>query len=317
MKQLGVIVARFQVPSLHEGHLKLINDSAKNSHTLVIFLGHKVHQPGIKNPYSLTVRKEMLQQALAQENLTCTVIIDAIEDHPISNELWSEELDSKIDAYKKKLEDETKDRINVLLFGSRDSFVKSYFGKHQSTIVEEEVKISGTEMRKKVLALTERDLTREHREGIMYGLKYVYPVGMSVVDVVIYKREKGEMSFLLGRKAREDVYRTIGGFFDVEKDSSLEDSALRELREEVGDIIVGAPTYLMSVKIDDWRYRDNEHKIVSSLFIVEYISGSLTPQDDIKEVKWFSDNDLQHGAIYDGHKVFFKSAQKYLKTLGQ
>jgi bifunctional NMN adenylyltransferase/nudix hydrolase len=229
----------------------------------------------------------MLAQSLEKLGLNDKVTIDSIEDHPISNELWSEELDKKIAAHKETFPD-----LQVRLYGSRDSFIKCYFGVHQNEVIPEVPAISGTDMRNQVLTLPSHDLTDAHREGMIYGLKNVYPVGMAVVDIAVYKKVGNNIYFLLGRKPRETVFRLFGGFFDVSVDGSLEEAALRELREEAGDIKVTAPVYLTSTKIDDWRYRDNAHKIVTSLFIVEYISGEPAPSDDIVELKWVKREDI-------------------------
>ena len=42
MKKIGIIVARFQVPILHSGHLHLIREAIKQSDLLVIFLVHSI-----------------------------------------------------------------------------------------------------------------------------------------------------------------------------------------------------------------------------------------------------------------------------------
>ena len=126
MKKIGIIVARFQVPTLHSGHLHLIREAIKQSDLLVIFLGHKVNQPDRKNPFTLSVRKGMLVQELMKMNALDGVTVDTIEDHPVSNECWSEELDRKIEGY---ILTKNIKQAEVTLYGSRDSFTGSYFGK--------------------------------------------------------------------------------------------------------------------------------------------------------------------------------------------
>lgn len=308
MKKLGVVVARFQVPMLHGGHLHLLQEVAKDQDALLIILGHKVNQPDTKNPLSLRVRQAMVRQALAHLGDGVQVILGDLEDSPVSNEVWSESLDEQIESHKKILENSTGDTVTVCLYGSRDSFLAYYHGVHPSQIVSEVQAVSGTEVRKKIFSLQEDDLTDEQREGIVYAFKNVYPVGMSVVDILLYKKEKEKTFVLLGRKKREIEYRILGGFFDVDKDMSLEDAALRELREEAGDIQTQGLRYVMSKKVDDWRYRDNQHKIVSSLFIAEYVSGNIFAKDDIEEVQWFEVNDDLIGSVTKSHHEFVRNA---------
>lgn len=307
MKKIGIIVARFQVPSLHDGHVHLITEAAKKVDKLVIFLGYKVNQPDTKNPFSYAVRKAMLEQTLLLIGLKDKVVIDKIEDNPISNDSWCNELDIKIEEIVKDLED-----AEVILYGSRDSFITHYTGKFLTQEVKDVLGISGTEIRGQVLSLTEDKLTDAHREGALYGLKNIYPVGMAVVDVVVYKKTEAGISVLLGRKRREVLFRIIGGFFDVTVDTSLEDAALRELREEVGEIVVTDPVYVTSLKIDDWRYRDNQHKIVSSLFMVNYVSGDAVANDDIEEVRWVDVDDIERLGVITSHKRFIEKVLEKL-----
>lgn len=313
MKKIGVIIARFQVPTLHAGHLHLVEEALKQSDTLVVFLGYKVSQPDINNPFSFLIRKAMLIQALTKLGLEDKVTIDLIEDHPISNELWSQDLDTKIKAHAEAFSKTYNDAVEATLFGSRDSFIKSYFGIHKTAEVSDVPAMSGTMMREKVLAQKEEDLNDHHREGIVYGLKHVYPVGMSVVDVVIYKKEHRKIYFLLGRKPRETCLRVVGGFFDVSQDDSLEDAVCREAKEEVGDITLGEPTYLMSKKIDDWRYRNNQHKIISSLFMAEYVSGDPVANDDLEEIRWVDIDDISKLSVTESHQEFLVKAREALK----
>ena len=65
-------------------------------------------------------------------------------------------------------------------------------------------------------------------------------------------------------------------------------AALRELQEECGKIQVSAMQYEGSFRVDDWRYKNEEDKIITTLFSTTYQSGEPHGADDIAEVKWFS-----------------------------
>jgi bifunctional NMN adenylyltransferase/nudix hydrolase len=277
------------------------------SDKVIIFLGYKVNQPDRKNPFTLRTRKGMVSQIVREKGYSEATIIDHIEDHPMSNVYWSSELDKKIKAHIDAL---GYDNAEVTLYGSRDSFIKAYTGDFSTKVIEDAkesgVTISGTQMRSRILSLKDDELTNEHREGIVYGLSQLYRVGMSVVDILIYKKENNETYILLGRKAKENAYRIIGGFFDVEKDNSLEEAALRELEEEAGDIAITNMRYVCSKKIDDWRYKDNDHKIVSSLFLAEYLGGEIQARDDLAELQWVALKDIARTAIVESHTEFIK-----------
>lgn len=83
----------------------------------------------------------------------------------------------------------------------------------------------------------------------------------------------------------------------------------------MGYIVTSEPLYLGSKKVDDWRYRDNEHKIVSSLFIVEYQGGECAPSDDIKELVWVRLEDLSLVPIVESHQSFINKGVAYLTSL--
>ena len=153
MKKLGVVVARFQVPHLHEGHRYLLEQASKESDVLLVLLGYKVNQPDSKNPLSLSVRKGMLRQTLASIDGIGPYIVGEIEDNPISNEAWSEDLDEIITEHVRTLEAGDQDQVEVCLYGSRDSFIKYYHGIFNHVTLDEKGTISGTEVRKAIVLL--------------------------------------------------------------------------------------------------------------------------------------------------------------------
>jgi bifunctional NMN adenylyltransferase/nudix hydrolase len=69
-------------------------------------------------------------------------------------------------------------------------------------------------------------------------------------------------------------------------DASLEAAARREVMEEA-HIEISTPVYAGSFLVDDWRYRHEVDKIVSTLFVAEYMYGAIQPDDDIEELRWF------------------------------
>jgi bifunctional NMN adenylyltransferase/nudix hydrolase len=49
-----------------------------------------------------------------------------------------------------------------------------------------------------------------------------------------------------------------------------------------------------SAKIDDWRYRSEEDKILTLLYATDLVFGQATANDDLQEVKWFEVTALDH-----------------------
>lgn len=134
-----------------------------------------------------------------------------------------------------------------------------------------------------------------------------YPTSFQTTDILVINRLKNEV--LLGRKPTEDKFRLIGGFVSPE-DLSLEDAASRELREEAGiNLEVGTPKYQFSYRVDDKRYRDSQDKILTAVFICDYLFGFAQAGDDISEIKWIDTDELSvlyRDLIVDTHQPLIK-----------
>lgn len=267
----GIIIARFQTPYLHEGHIDLINQVTKNHNRTVIILGVSPI-PGKRNPFDYYTREKMIKSVYPD------IIVLPLRDQA-QDDVWSKQLDILIN--------DTFPGASIELYGSRDSFIPSYKGKFNTQELAPQGDYNATELRQKyadqVLA------SKDFRTGIIYAINNQYTKVYPTVDVAVLKNDKTEI--LLGKKPNESNWRLIGGFVDPE-DECYEDAALREMREEAGDIEVSAMTYEGSKRIDDWRYRPEQDKITTTLFTCDYVFGNPTPKDDIEALNWFKIADL-------------------------
>lgn len=149
----GAIVARFQVASLHEGHLHLIDRVKEQCDQLVILLGEP-ERPNKRNPLSFEIRKAMIMETYPD------VIFHQIRDHH-EDAIWNENLDNILSKYE-----------NVSLFGSRDSFFSFYTGRFPRIEISELVGFSGTTEREKI-ANSYKELMKEQKNfrlGFSYGI---------------------------------------------------------------------------------------------------------------------------------------------------
>ena len=73
---IGVIVARFQVASLHEGHKELIDTVLTNHPKVMIFLGLSQVKGSINDPLDYQPRKQMILETfpLTQQCKSATII---------------------------------------------------------------------------------------------------------------------------------------------------------------------------------------------------------------------------------------------------
>lgn len=268
--EIGCIIGRFQTPYLHEGHLGLIQHVVDNHSKVILFLGVPRIQNTKRNPLDFATRRLMIQKFFP--NVTILPLNDNRSDLR-----WSEIVDSTIKT--------VLGEKSAIIYGSRDSFIPRYHGKH-TTIELEPIQLhNSTEIRAKA-AKTIKDSGR-WRSGVIYGISTQRPVSYPTVDICAYN-EKGEI--LLAKKPTETKWRFVGGFVDT-SDASLESAARREFAEETGgNAEIADLKYIMSHRVADWRYASEESSILTTLFLGKFVFGSVKPSDDIETLAWIDAN---------------------------
>lgn len=273
----GIIVARFQVNRLHKQQRKMVDFVMSNHKKVIIFLGVARTTATRRNPMDFATRKAMVQKYYP------TAVILPQKDNR-SDAQWSKELDNRIS--------EIFPNSKPLLYGSRNSFIPHYQGRHQTTeLTSDFVEVSGTDIRDEV----SREIleSSKFRAGVIHSVYARYAVTYPTVDVCAYN-DSGQI--LLARKPDEELYRFIGGFVDA-TDVSLESAAYREFMEEVNHCHISGLKYILSQKVDDWRYRSEQDGIMTTLFLGRFSHGQIKATDDVAEVKWFNASDLSNSSF--------------------
>jgi bifunctional NMN adenylyltransferase/nudix hydrolase len=116
MINYGVIVGRFQVNSLHAGHLELFRQVSEKHDRVIVFIGVPRTVPTKRNPLDFETRKKMIQADYPD------FVILPLRDEKHDN-YWSNRLDDSIASV-------TQFTGDVTLYGGRDSFVPHYYGTH-------------------------------------------------------------------------------------------------------------------------------------------------------------------------------------------
>jgi len=275
--QIGVVIGRFQTNTLHSGHLALLDKVMENHKKVIILVGISRIQNTKKNPLDFASRKAMIQKIYP--NLTILPLIDQRY-----NEKWSKEVDKLIQL--------PYGNQKTVIYGSRDSFIPYYSGKLPVVELEEAAGHNASNIRGNIARETlDSD---DFRAGIIYSTHNNRPVNHPTVDVCVFN-DKGEI--LLARKPNEKYLRFIGGFVDT-SDKSLEEAARREFKEETGgNCEIAFLKYIMSHKVEDWRYNKEESGIMTTLFLAEKVRGFAIASDDIQELKWLPIKDFSN---FDG-----------------
>ena len=284
---VGVIVGRFQVHELTPAHIDLIKTVCDNHKKVIIFLGMPSILGSQNNPLDYEARKQMI------EGVFPSVIIMYLKNMK-SDHKWSAQLDTKI-------KDLVGPSQSVMLYGSRDSFIKSYHGKYKTQEMVQETFYSGSEIRKSISLKVIN--TPEFRAGVIWGSFNQYSKCFCTVDIAIFNEDYTKV--LLARKPDETKFRFVGGFSDPKSDS-YEADARREVQEETSLEITDLK-YIGSFKIQDWRYKNEQDCIKTLFFTSKVMYGRPEANDDICELKWFDISSVKEDDLVDEHHILLNS----------
>lgn len=156
MLDVGVVIARFQVPRLTAGHHAVLTAAAKHAQLVVLIgCGNVVDD---RNPLDYMVRAQMIAECYQQAFIT------PLHDVEGNDEDWSKSVDSHLHYLVKD--------ADITFYGGRDSFWPHYSGKHKNFHMVHQVSQeawSGSTDRAHVLAGFNRN-NEDFRRGIIYGV---------------------------------------------------------------------------------------------------------------------------------------------------
>lgn len=300
---VGVIVGRFQTPELTAGHHNLIDEVLKLHANVVIFIGNSPLLLSKRNPLPYIVREQMVRTAYPMVSI-----------HPIQDlkpaekgqeDKWNISLDKKIR--------EIVPYGDVTLYGSRDSFLKTYNGKYKTKEIAETACLPATHSRLEVAKVPIDSV--DFRKGIIYANFNHFPISYTTVDIAITDGKK----WLMGKKYNQDQWRFIGGFSDPD-DDTFEISATREVNEETKLCVAPESLqYICSRRIKDWRYEHEEDQIKTLFFKATTTvdeAAFAKGADDIEVVEWHTMDQLklmvETKQIVTEHLHLFVELQRHL-----
>lgn len=266
---IGVIIGRFQVPALTDGHKALIR-YVRGRHDIVMVLLGVAAQPFSKrDPLPFWMRHDMLLE------FDDTLFVQPLSDS-VSNDVWSDTVDRTLRGQFPG--------VGITLYCGRDSFAPHYTGHLPVHIFEQDVPSeSGTQVRAEISGTLYSNY--DIRLGAILAVQNSFTRVSPVIDVAILNHRRDAV--LMGRKLIEEApegLRFIGGFVDPH-DVNLERACRREAFEETTCEVDGFQ-YVGSFQIDDWRLRNSPERILSSFFAGTYIFGKPQGSDDLHSVQW-------------------------------
>jgi bifunctional NMN adenylyltransferase/nudix hydrolase len=294
-KGVGVVVGRFQVAGLHDGHVTLICEAAKHR-KLCIFIGVQPSQFGTRSdPLDYPTREQMMKEIYPQAQ------VYALMDRA-THEGWSRYLDETLHALYPL--DET------TLYCGRDSFKDVYVGRHRVVEIDPVPNVSGTDLRDIDGATVENHAS--FRKGLIYSAYNRWPPIFPCVDIACVRTREGVREVLVGQRDDEGgAHRFPGGHVNP-SDDTAELAAKRELHEETG-VESGPMRYIGEYRVSSWRDRPAGGTIRTIFFWCDYIHGPARGADDLDGVKWVPVDRLGDLLWADSHKFL---AERLLEVRG-
>lgn len=271
---VGVIVGRFQVPDLHDGHKALFNYVLERHRKVIVVLGVAPTVNTMNNPLDIDARFKMITSEYPG------IVIAWVKDIPNDDD-WSQSLDNIVNTHLTPTQ-------SAVLYGGRDSFIKVYTGKFDTHELVQKGYMSGSEVREQVRLYSEPNAS--FRAGVIWAAANRFPVVYTCVDIIPFTSDFKKIG--LAKKKHDTGWRVIGGHADVNS-PSFEHDAYREANEEAHLGFIYPLQYLGSFTVNDWRYR-NEPDIIKTLLFMGVTEDMGRADDDIDEFKWFDVDCIKH-----------------------
>lgn len=268
MKQ-PVVIGRFQVPQMTEGHKQLISAVYKEFQvTPVVLIGVSPLPCTPNNPLTFEQRQSIVRQH------ALVGAIYPLLDMP-TDDLWSQQIDVMLGALCFGRE--------PVLCGGPDSFLPHYKGKFLTWEFKQvRTTPTGTDYRKTVEPSNHEFFIR----GAVWATQQQFPRVDSTVDALVTKTIHLSRCVLIGQKP-DGRWVFPGGYIDVRE--TAEHAVRRELMEETG-LSDGTQRLLGTHVVNDWRYRGEKRmSVLTHVFQVHDPIGGAQASDDLEDLEWVNE----------------------------
>jgi bifunctional NMN adenylyltransferase/nudix hydrolase len=321
-----VLIGRFQ--PFHNAHLEIVKRSTALCDQLIIVTGSANQPRTYKNPFTVEERARMIRAATS--GLSIRVTIEANTDTIYNDQAWAVRVQSIVNKH-------TLPGEKVGVIGHKkdeSSFYLDMFPQWGFENVEEIAPLSAVNIRdlyfkrdcnmafiKGVVPQSTYDYldtfrsTPEYEQIIKerefvekYKQQYAslpYPPIFSTADAVVI--QSGNV-LMIRRRAEpgKGLWALPGGYVNANTDASVEDAAIRELREETM-IKVPAPVLRGSIvrsKVFDAIDRSPRGRIITHAFYIQLPDGELPKvkgSDDAEKARWVPISEVKSEECFEDH----------------
>jgi bifunctional NMN adenylyltransferase/nudix hydrolase len=321
-----VLIGRFQ--PLHNAHLEIIKRATALTDQLVIITGSGKQPRTYKNPFTSAERAVMIKNAT--RGLDMQVYVEENIDTIYNDQAWAVRVQGivskhnviggKVGIIGHKKDDSSfyldmfpqwgYEDVELIEFLSavdiRDLYFKWTFNSNFiKNVVPETTYDFLMEFRKTeefAQIIREREFIAEHNKQYA-GLRY--PPIFSTADAVVIC--SGHVLMIKRRsEPGKGLWALPGGYVNANTDKSVEDAAIRELREETM-IKVPAPVLRGSIKrskVFDAIDRSPRGRIITHAFHIELPDGELPKvkgSDDALRAKWIPIAEVKSEETFEDH----------------
>lgn len=327
---LIVYIGRFQ--PMHNAHLEIIRRAKSLADQLVVVIGSADQPRTYKNPFLTHERVDMVRRATSQVgDPFCNLMIDTARDNMYNNQAWAAQIQNIVyDCIQRS------DARIAIIGHEKDetSFYLKMFPQWTHEDVELIEPLHATDIRDlyfredahmgflkhvvppithkflEAFCKTEayQDIIKERQFVETYKKQFAslpYPPVFVTTDAVVI--QSGHV-LMIKRRAYpgKGLWALPGGFLDVETDKSIQDCAIRELKEETG-IKVPVPVLVGSIKgskVFDAISRSTRGRTITHAFKIVLPDGELPKVkglDDAEKAQWVPIGELDPSQCYEDH----------------
>lgn len=321
-----VLIGRFQ--PLHNAHLEIIKRATALTDQLVVICGSAKQPRTYKNPFTFDERARMIRNATA--GLSLRVNVEPNIDTIYNDQAWAVRVQSIVSKYAVK-----SGKVGIIGHKKDESsFYLDMFPQWEFVNVEQIEPLGATNIRdlffkrdvnmnfiKSVVPETTVDFLNQFKETAeyeqvikerefieAYKKQYAslpYPPIFVTSDAVVI--QSGHVLMIKRRsEPGKGLWALPGGFVNANTDKSVEDAAIRELREETG-IKVPAPVLRGSIvrsKVFDAIDRSARGRTITHAFYIQLPDGDLPKvkgADDAEKARWVPIAEVRSEECFEDH----------------